>query len=63
MLVYDHVRLVRAGVDAVPLAVVDLRDVLPGLYLEVVRNRAVLVQRMQLYRLLMLLLDSQVLWW
>ena len=59
---YDHVRLVRAGVDAVPLVVVDLSGVLPGIYLEMVRNRAVLVQRMGVYRLLMLLLDLQVLW-
>ena len=59
---YDHVRLVWAGVDAVPLVVVDLRAVLPGIYLEIIRNRAVLVQWMRLYKLLMLLLDLQVLW-
>ena len=59
---YVHVRLVWAVVDAVPLVVVDLRAVLSGIYLGIIRNRAVLVQWMRLYKLLMLLLDLQVLW-
>ena len=40
-----HVLLVRAGVDAVPLVVVDPRDVLPGIFMEIVRNSVVLAQR------------------
>ena len=57
-----HVLLVRAGVDAVPLVDVDPRDVLPGIFLEVIRNSVVLVQRVRLDRFLMLLLDLPVLW-
>ena len=57
-----HVLLVRAGVDAVPLVDVDPRDVLPGIFLEVIRNSVVLVQGVRLDRFLMLLLDLPVLW-
>ena len=61
-MVYVHVLLVGAGVDTVPLVDVDLRDVLPAVILEVIRNSVVLVQRVRLDRFLMLLLDLQM-WW
>ena len=41
-MVYVHVLLVGAGVDTVPLVDVDLRDVLPAIFLEVVWNSGVL---------------------
>ena len=47
---YVHVLLVRAGVDTVPLVDVDSRDVLPGIFLEIVGRRVVLAQRRQLNR-------------
>ena len=54
---YGHVLLVRAVVDAVPLVDVDLRDVLPGLCLEVVGS--VLAQRRRLYKFWVLVLYLQ----
>ena len=42
---YVHVLLVRAGVDAVLLVDVGPRDVLHGIFLEVVGNSGVLAQR------------------
>ena len=57
-----HVLLVRAGVCTVPLVDVDPRDILPGIFLEVVGNKIVLDQREQLNRLLMLLLDLHMMW-
>ena len=51
VMVYVHVLLIGAGVDTVPLVDVDLRDVLPANFLEVVWNR-----------FLMLLLDLPM-WW
>ena len=59
---YVHVLLVGAGVDAVLLVVVDLGDVLSGIYMEVVGSRDVLAQRRQLNRFLMVLLNLQMLW-
>ena len=59
---YVHVLLVRAGVDTVPLVDVDPRDVLPGIFLEVIRDSGVLAQRRRLNGFLMLLLDLQMLW-
>ena len=59
---YVHVLLVGAGVDAVLLVVVDLRDVLSGIFMEVVGSRDVLAQRRQLNRFLMVLLNLQMLW-
>ena len=47
---YVHVLLVRAGVEAVPLVDVGPRDVLPRIFLEVVGNSGVLVQRRRLNR-------------
>ena len=57
-----HVLLVRAGVCTVPLVNVDPRDLLPGIFLEVVGNKIVLDQMRQLNRLLMLLLDLHMMW-
>ena len=75
---YVHVLLVRAGVDAVLLVDVDPRadvdtvplvdvdprdrDVLPGIFLEIVGSSGVLAQRSPLNRFLMLLLNLQMLW-
>ena len=59
---YVHVLLVGAGVDNVLLVVVNLRDVLSGIYMEVVGSRDVLAQRRQLNRFLMVLLNLQMLW-
>ena len=59
LLVYGHVLLVRAVVDAVPLVDEDLRDVLPGLCLKVVGSRSVLAQRRRLYKFWVLVLYLQ----
>ena len=56
-----HILLVWAGVDGVPLVDKGPRDVLQAVFSWVVKDRAVLVQRMRLYRFLLLLLDLQVL--
>ena len=56
---YVHVLMVLAGVEAVPLVDVGLRDVLTYIFLKVVGNSVVLAQRRQLNRLL---LDLQMLW-
>ena len=61
LLVYVHVLLVRAGVDAVPLVDVDPRDVLPGIILEVVGNKVVITRRRRLNGFLMLFLDLYML--
>ena len=61
LLVYVHVLLVRAGVDAVPLVDVDTRDVLPGIILEVVGNKVVITRRRRLNGFLMLFLDLYML--
>ena len=61
LLVYVHVLLVRAGVDAVPLVDVDPRDVLPGIILEIVGNKVVMAQRRRLNGFLMLFLDLYML--
>ena len=58
---YVYILLVWVGVDAVLLVGVGLRDVLPVVFMNIVRNRAVLVQRMSLYRFLSLLLDLPLL--
>ena len=44
-MVYVQVLLVRADVDVVPLVDVDLRDVLPGIFLDMIGNSGVLAQR------------------
>ena len=44
-MVYVHVLFVGAGVDTVPLVDVDPRDILLGIFLEVVGNSSVLAQR------------------
>ena len=62
MLMYVNILMVRAGVDTVLLVGVGPRYVLPVVFMQVVRNRSVLVKRMSLYRLLMLLLDLPLLW-
>ena len=62
LLMYVDILMVGAGVDAVLLVDVDPRDVLPGIFLEVIRNSVVLVHRVRLDRFLMLLLDLPVLW-
>ena len=59
---YAYVLMVRASVDAVLLVGVGPRDVLTGMFLEVVGNSGVLVQRGRLNRFWMLLLDLQMLW-
>ena len=59
---YANILMVGAGVDAVLLVGVGPRYVLPVVFMHVVRNRAVLVKRMSLYRFLMLLLDLPLLW-
>ena len=51
--------MVLAGVEAVPLVDVGLRDVLTYIFLKVVGNSVVLAQKRQLNRLL---LDLQMLW-
>ena len=58
---YVYILMVRAGVDAVLLVVVVPRHVLPVVFMHVVRNRSVLVERLSLYRFLMLLLDLPLL--
>ena len=59
---YVYILLVWVGVDAVLLVGVGPRDVLPVVFtVDIVRNRAVLVQRMSLYRFLWLLLDLPLL--
>ena len=58
---YVNILMVRAGVDAVLLIVVVPRHVLPDVFMHVVRNRSVLVERLSLYRFLMLLLDLPLL--
>ena len=45
---YVHVLLVGAGVDTVPLVDVDLRDVLPAIFLVVVWDSGVLASRQTL---------------
>ena len=62
MLMYVNILMVRAGVDAVLLVVVVPRHVLLVVFMHVVRNRSVLVERLSLYRFLMLLLDLPLLW-
>ena len=62
MLMYVNILMVRAGVDTVLLVGVGPRYVLPVVFMQVVRNRSVLVKRMSLYRFLMLLLDLPLLW-
>ena len=58
---YVYILSVWVGVDAVLLVGVGPRDVLPVVFMDIVRNRAVLVQRMILYRFLSLLLDLPLL--
>ena len=53
------VSVIYLGVDRYTTAM--LKHILTLIFI-VVRNRAVLVQRMQLYGFLLLLLDLQVLW-
>ena len=58
---YVYILLVWVGVDGVLLVGVGPRDVLPVVFMDIVRNRAVLVQRISLYRFLSLLLDLPLL--
>ena len=59
---YVYILLVWVGVDSVLLVGVGPRDVLPVVFtVDIVRSRAVLVQRMSLYRFLSLLLDLPLL--
>ena len=58
---YVNILMVRAGVDTVLLVGVGPRYVLPVVFMHVVRNRSVLVERLSLYRFLMLLLDLPLL--
>ena len=62
MLMYVNILMVGAGVDTVLLVGVGPRYVLPVVFMHVVRNRSVLVERLSLYRFLMLLLDLPLLW-
>ena len=57
LLLYVDILVVRCGVDAVLLVGVGPRYVLHIVFSHVVRNGSVLVQRMCLYRFLILLLD------
>ena len=59
---YANILMVRAGIDAVLLVGVGPRYVLPVVFMHVVRNRSVLVKRLNLYRFLMLLLGLPLLW-
>ena len=60
---YVDILMVWSGVDAVLLVGVGPRYVLHIVFSHVVRNGSVLVQRMCLYRFLILLLDLSLLWW
>ena len=59
---HDYILMVRASVDTFLLVHMGPGGVLPVVYIHVVGNMAVLVQRMSLYRFLMLLLDLPMLW-
>ena len=59
---YAYVLMVRASVDAVLLVNLGPRDVQPVVLVYIVRNMAVLVKRVILYRFLMLLLNLPMLW-
>ena len=59
---YVKILMVWAGVHAVLLVGVGPRYVLPVVFVHVIRNRSVLVQRMSLYRFLMWLLALPLLW-
>ena len=63
IVVHVHVQLIRAGDNIVLLVDVVPGNVLPVVFMYVVRNMTVLTQRMSLHRFLVLLLDLPMLWW
>ena len=58
-----HIQLIRAGDNIVLLVDVVTGNVLPVVFMYVIRNMTVLTQRMTLHRFLVLLLDLPMLWW
>ena len=63
IVVHVHVQLIRAGDNIVLLVEVVPWNVLPVVFMYVVRNMTVLTQRVSLYRFLVLLLYLPMLWW
>ena len=63
IVVHVYVQLIRAGDNIVLLVDVVPGNVLPVVFMYVIRSMTVLTQRMNLHRFLVLLLDLPMLWW